>query len=196
MPLLRKVRKLLKPQAYTSKRRILIEVLPVPNAYTKSGDAYIHFAKLPPFRSRWADLVYSLGTGSTWMNIRLLEVLACDLWITCELLDPLHWKHRSTHILVKWGWLVIPALMGHQGFLNTIQVYQWQTLVVPLSMTNIRPMLWSNLLQKVQSQSTVLWSNWDQEFLVKFLSVRHCSPQKCPTLTKTLLPIPKIHWRH
>ncbi len=25
-------------QAYTSKRRILIEVLPVPNAYTKSGD--------------------------------------------------------------------------------------------------------------------------------------------------------------
>ncbi len=33
------------PQAYTSKRRILIEVLPVPNAYTKSGDAYIHFAK-------------------------------------------------------------------------------------------------------------------------------------------------------
>ncbi len=31
-------------QAYTSKRRILIQVLPVPNAYTKSGDAYIHFA--------------------------------------------------------------------------------------------------------------------------------------------------------
>ncbi len=26
-------------QAYTSKRRILIQVLPVPNAYTKSGDA-------------------------------------------------------------------------------------------------------------------------------------------------------------
>ncbi len=32
-------------QAYTSKKCILIEVLPVPNAYTKSGDAYIHFAK-------------------------------------------------------------------------------------------------------------------------------------------------------
>ncbi len=30
-------------QAYTSKRRILIQVLPVPNA--KSGDAYIRFAK-------------------------------------------------------------------------------------------------------------------------------------------------------
>ncbi len=28
-------------QAYTSKMRILIQVLPVPNAYTKSGDAYI-----------------------------------------------------------------------------------------------------------------------------------------------------------
>ncbi len=35
----------LESKAYTSKRRILIEVLPVPNAYTKSGDAYIHFAK-------------------------------------------------------------------------------------------------------------------------------------------------------
>ena len=30
------------PQAYTSKRCILIQVHPVPNAYTKSGDAYIH----------------------------------------------------------------------------------------------------------------------------------------------------------
>ncbi len=29
-------------QAYTSKRRILIEVLPVPNAYTKSANACIH----------------------------------------------------------------------------------------------------------------------------------------------------------
>ena len=36
---------LLISQAYTSKRRILIQVLPVPNAYTKSGDAYIQFAK-------------------------------------------------------------------------------------------------------------------------------------------------------
>ncbi len=34
------------PQAYTSKSPILIEVLPVPNAYTKSVDAYIHFAKV------------------------------------------------------------------------------------------------------------------------------------------------------
>ena len=33
-----------KTQAYTSKRRKLIQVLPVPNAYTKFGDAYIHFA--------------------------------------------------------------------------------------------------------------------------------------------------------
>ena len=30
------------PQAYTSKRRILIEVFPVPNAYTKSANACIH----------------------------------------------------------------------------------------------------------------------------------------------------------
>ncbi len=30
-------------QAYTSKRRILIEVLPVPNAYTKSANACIHY---------------------------------------------------------------------------------------------------------------------------------------------------------
>ncbi len=28
--------------------------------------------------------------------------------------------------------LVIPALRGHQGFWNTILVYQWQTLVVSL----------------------------------------------------------------
>ena len=34
-----------KPQAYTSKRRILIQVLPSSNVYTKSGDPYIHFAK-------------------------------------------------------------------------------------------------------------------------------------------------------
>ncbi len=32
-------------QAYTSKRRILIEVPPVPNAYTKSANACIHYAK-------------------------------------------------------------------------------------------------------------------------------------------------------
>ncbi len=33
-------------QAYTFKRRILIQVLiPSPNAYTKSDDGYIHFAK-------------------------------------------------------------------------------------------------------------------------------------------------------
>ncbi len=30
-------------QAYTYKRRILIQVLPVPNAYTKSANAYINF---------------------------------------------------------------------------------------------------------------------------------------------------------
>ena len=32
-------------QAYTSKRCILIQVLPVPNVYIKSGNAYIYFAK-------------------------------------------------------------------------------------------------------------------------------------------------------
>ena len=32
-------------QAYTYKMRILIQVLPVPIAYTKSGDAYIPFVK-------------------------------------------------------------------------------------------------------------------------------------------------------
>ncbi len=32
-----------KPQAYTSKRRTLIQVLPVPNAYTKSANACIHY---------------------------------------------------------------------------------------------------------------------------------------------------------
>ncbi len=32
-------------QAYTCKRRILIEVLPAPNAYTKSANACIHYAK-------------------------------------------------------------------------------------------------------------------------------------------------------
>ncbi len=33
-------------QAYTSKRRILNQVLPVPNVYTKSAHAYIHFAHI------------------------------------------------------------------------------------------------------------------------------------------------------
>ncbi len=37
-------------QAYTSKRRILIQVLPVPNAYTKPGDAYIHYCILRRLR--------------------------------------------------------------------------------------------------------------------------------------------------
>ncbi len=32
-------------QAYTSKRRILIQVLPATNAYTKSANACIYFAK-------------------------------------------------------------------------------------------------------------------------------------------------------
>ena len=32
-------------QAYTCKRHILIQVLPVPNAYTRSANAYIHYAK-------------------------------------------------------------------------------------------------------------------------------------------------------
>ncbi len=34
----------LKAQAYTVKRRILIQVLPLPNAYTKSANACIQFA--------------------------------------------------------------------------------------------------------------------------------------------------------
>ena len=33
------------PQAYTCKRRILIQVLPPPNLYTKSANACTHFAK-------------------------------------------------------------------------------------------------------------------------------------------------------
>ncbi len=37
--------KLATPQAYTSKRRILTEVLPVPKAYIKSANACIHYAK-------------------------------------------------------------------------------------------------------------------------------------------------------
>ena len=36
---------LMTTQAYTAKRRILIEVLPVPNAYTKFANACIHYAK-------------------------------------------------------------------------------------------------------------------------------------------------------
>ncbi len=47
------------PQAYTSKRRILIEVLPVPNAYTKSADACIqkNLAKYQIWYTHWGQEV-------------------------------------------------------------------------------------------------------------------------------------------
>ncbi len=54
-------------QAYTSKRSILIQALPAPNAYTRSANACIHFAK------SFCELMNTHGIVGTWSlsNFRL-----------------------------------------------------------------------------------------------------------------------------
>ncbi len=58
-------------QAISSIRRIFIQVLPFPNAYT----CFHHnLSKSLAFRSNVCKSVYALGTGSNWMSIHLIEV--------------------------------------------------------------------------------------------------------------------------
>ncbi len=53
-----------------TKRCILIQVLPVPNAYTNFANACIHYANMHEQVAK--SLVYALAGGSTCMSIRLL----------------------------------------------------------------------------------------------------------------------------
>ena len=75
-------------QAYTSKRRILILVLLVSNAYTKSGDAYINFAKF-----------FCCLNVCSWMCASLLQLdLNAYTWCT-------HWvSNCNAHAKCIYVW--------------------------------------------------------------------------------------------
>ncbi len=112
-----------KSQAYTSKRRIFIQVLPVPNAYTKSANACIHSLWYSPSQVLTAKHVlypdrWEVGTWSTLhlASNTLLYAYITEVWLKLKgsPLEVLHFKCPSW----RHGYPQLTATIGDRKFLN------------------------------------------------------------------------------